>query len=119
MRRLLAKAAEVDPRFELLLVLDAEIRLGHVVRSRRSDLGLVKGLLTVHGKKGKRGVLVELTAGQLAVAKRVITEGYLRELERSAPDYPLFPAGQLTDCRKGIRAPSRASSPRRPSTVAR
>lgn len=101
MRGIMAKAGEVDPRFELLMALGAEIRLGQVARARRPDLDLEKGLFTVYGRGGKRGVMVELTEGQLAVARRAVTTGYLRELERTAADYPLFPAGQLTGGRKG------------------
>jgi integrase len=101
MRQILLAARAVDPRFHLLMVLGAEVRLGQVVRCRRSDLDLAKGLLTVHGRRGKRGVLVELTAGQRQVAREAVTTGYLRELERIAPDYPLFPAGQMPGGRKG------------------
>ena len=101
MRRILAKAGAVDPRFELLMVLGAEIRLGQVARCRRTDLDFTHGTLTVHGKKGKRGVVLKLTAGQLRVARHAVERGYLRRLEQTQADYPLFPAGQLRGGWKG------------------
>jgi integrase len=100
MRKIIAKAAEVDPRFELLMALGAEQRLGQVLRGRRPDLSLEHATLTVRGKHHKKGTVEHLTAGQMVVVRRALTTGYLRELERAAPDYPLFPAGQLKGGRK-------------------
>jgi len=100
LRRILQAAEQADPRFRLLLALGAELRLGQVVRCRRRDLDLQRGTLTVRGRGRKRGVVVELTAGQQAAAREAL-EGYLSELEGSGQDYPLFPCGQLPGGRSG------------------
>lgn len=101
MRKILAKAGEVDPRFELAMALGAELRIGQVIRCRRSDLDLEHETLTVRGKGQKRGVVEKLTAGQMKVARYHLIEGYLRDLERERADYPLFPAGQMPGGRSG------------------
>jgi integrase len=95
MRRVIAAASSVDPRLELALALGAELRLGQVIRGRRPDLNLEKGEFTVYGKGHKKGVVVKLTPGQLRIVQHALTDGYLREMERSATDYALFPAGPL------------------------
>lgn len=100
MRSIMAVAGRVDPRLELMLVLGAELRLGQVIRGRRTDLDLEHATFTILGKGHKRGELVKLTAGQLAIVTHHLTKGYLRELEQEAADYPLFPAGQLVGGRK-------------------
>jgi len=101
MRAIMAAASAVDPRFELAMVLGAELRLGQVIRCRRPHLSLEHATLTVPGKGHKKGAVAHLTAGQMRVVQRVLTEGYLADLERALPDYPLFPAGQLTGGRSG------------------
>jgi hypothetical protein len=99
MRGIMAKARDVDPRFELLMVLGAEQRLGQVVRAWRSALDLDKGLFRIPTRGKKTGAVLELTTGQLAVVRRALTTGYLRHLERCAIDYPLFPGKQLARSR--------------------
>jgi integrase len=108
MRRVLASAWEVDPRAGLLLALGAELRLGQVARARRSDLDLVKGLFRSPGRGKKRGVLVELTRGQLAAVTRALT-GYLASLEGTAADYALFPQGKLVGGRCASKHATRPS----------
>jgi len=100
MRRILEAARASDPRFALLLTLGAELRLGQVARCRRSDLHLEEGTLTVRGRGKKRGVVVALTAGQLAAAREALA-GYLATVEAECADYPLFPAGQMPGGRSG------------------
>jgi integrase len=95
MRRILATAVAVDPRFELAMVLGAELRLGQVIRCRRPDLNLDHATLTVRGKGQKKGTVSHLTDGQMRVARHALTDGYLRLLEGASADYPLFPAGPL------------------------
>jgi hypothetical protein len=99
MRAIMSKAGEADPRLELALTLGAELRLGQVVRARRSDLNLDHASFTVYGRGHKHGEVVLLTKNQQAVVQHHLTKGYLRELEAEAADYPLFPAGSLIDAR--------------------
>lgn len=95
-RAILAVAHEVDPRFHLLLELGAGLRLGQVARARRSHLDLARGTFRVPSSGKKRGALLDLTAGQLAVVRAALGEGgYLHQLETQLPDYHLFPAGQM------------------------
>lgn len=100
MLRLLSAAWDVDPRFGLLLSLGAELRLGQVVRCRRSDLDLEARTLRVPTSGKKRGVLEKLTAGQMAALEAAL-RGYLSALEAACADYPLFPQGQMPGGRKG------------------
>lgn len=113
-RRILARAADVDPRLDLLLQLGAELRPGQVERAMRTHLDLTvapHGRLTVQGAGTKKGTKVKLTAGQRAAVDRALgladpARGYLRLLEQqyaggALADYPLFPAGQLPGGRKG------------------
>lgn len=102
MRAILAKAPAVDPRFGLLMELGAEYRLGQVRRCWRRHLNLERGMLEVRGRGRKKGAVIYLTADQIAAATAAVTAGYLREMEASKLDYPLFPAGQLTGGRKGV-----------------
>ncbi len=101
MRALITKAPTIDPRYGLLLNLGAELRLGQVRRRRRSDLDLEAETFTVRGKGKKRGAVILLTTGQLAAVTACLTTGYLRDLERTGQDYPLFPQGQLAGGRSG------------------
>lgn len=100
-RALLAAAPALDPRYALLLALGAELRGGQVVRARRPDVDLTHATFTVFARGRKKGVVVELTAGQVRAFTEAITTGYLHELEQHAADYPLFPAGQMPGSRKG------------------
>jgi integrase len=95
LRAIIAKASEVDPRLHLALELGAELRLGQVIRARRPDLNLEHKTFTVYGKGHKQGEKVHLTEGQLRVVTYYLKTGYLRFLEESMADYPLFPAGEL------------------------
>lgn len=113
MRRILEAAQHGDPRFALLMALGAELRLGQVVRCRRSDLDLERGTLRVRGRGTKGGTTVQLTGGQLVAVINAL-HGYLHRLEGLSPvegmsleqgsnvcDYPLFPQGPLPGGRKG------------------
>jgi integrase len=102
MRALIRNAPLIEPRYGLLIVLGAELRLGQVRKQRRSDLDLEAGTFTVRGRGKKRGAVVHLTPGQRAVVGACLTGGYLRDLEALAIDYPLFPQGQLRGGRKGM-----------------
>jgi integrase len=101
-RRLLEHAAEVDPRYDLLLRLGVGLRPGQVRRARRSDLDLERATLTVYGLGNKRGEVVKLTAGQLRAVRATLDTGYLREIEAACADYYLFPAGQLPGRRRSL-----------------
>jgi integrase len=105
-RAILQKAAEIDPRFHLLLALGADLRLGQVVRARRSQLNLEDDTFTVYGRGKKRGTTIELTAGQRRAVGYAL-QGYLRTFEASCADYPLFPGRYAT--KKGIFTKSDAS----------
>lgn len=100
-QRLLEVAPQADPRLGLLTALGIEYRLGQVLRQRRSDLDLERGAFRVRGRGKKRGTMIRLTPGQLASARQALTTGYLRTLEESGGDYPLFPGGQLQGGRVG------------------
>jgi integrase len=98
---IMAAAPQVDPRFDLLLSLGADLRLGQVVRARRSQLDLVANTFTVYGRHTKKGTTVELTPGQRRAVEDAI-RGHLSRLEGSCADYHLFPgrfatsAGEFT-----------------------
>ncbi len=102
MRKILAVAAQVDPRFDLLVQLGAEQRLGQVARARRQDLDLdaAPARFRVPGMGHKRGPTLYLTDGQVTAVRRALG-GYLAELEATGEDYPLFPQSQLVGGRKG------------------
>lgn len=99
MRAVMAAAGRVDPRLELLLTLGAELRLGQVLRGRRPDIDLEHRTATIYGRGHKHGEVVKLTDNQMRIVQHHLTDGYLRELEREAPDYPLFPGGSLIGAR--------------------
>lgn len=93
-----------DRRFVLLMWLGVGLRLGQVVRTRRSDLVLRddgEWELTVHGAGKKGGVVVELTKGQAAKLLAALSgEGYLAQRERlyergEVRDYHVFPTGHF------------------------
>lgn len=104
MRRILAAAWEVDPRLALALAIGAELRLGQVLRLRRSDvdLGASPARVRVRGAGRKGGVAVLLTEGQDRALRRELATGYLAALEADGGDFPLFPCGQLTGGRSGV-----------------
>ena len=102
MRRIMAVTRQVDPRFELVMALGAEQRLGQVVRARRSALDLTHATFKIPGRGKKRGAVLELTDGQMAVVRRALSTGYLSRIETMAADYPLFPGLQLEHGRKGL-----------------
>lgn len=100
MRKILAAAPKVDPRFALLLALAAEYRLGQARRAKRSHLSLDGGTFTIHGRGKKGGALVDLTDGQRAACTAALGEGgYLATLEArwmaKGTDFFLFPAGKM------------------------
>ncbi|HYC51095.1 MAG TPA: hypothetical protein VEB19_08315 [Gemmatimonadaceae bacterium] len=114
MRAIMAKARDVDPRFEVLIAIGAEQRLGQVRRAWRSAYDRAKGLFRIPSRGKKQGALLELTRGQIAVLERALTVGYLRHLERLELDYPLFPGRELVYTERGEgkgRSGSRGSDP--------
>ena len=100
-RAIFAAAPHIDPRFDLMLALGAELRLGQVRRAWRSDLDLEAGTFTVRSHGHKRGEDIYLTEDQLHATTKALN-GYLAELEQTGADYRLFPAGQLLGGRKGV-----------------
>lgn len=108
-RRLWAALPFADPRLRLAVELGAPaLRLGQVVRVRRSDLDLKLGLgvqgmgrVRVRGARGKAGTSVDLDLS----ARRAVDEalcGLLAERERAyragvLQDYALVPGGRLVD----------------------
>lgn len=117
-RRIL-RASNFDPRFELLMWLGMELRLGQVARARRTDLELTLGnwsdwetltpeereradygTFTVYGAGKKGGTVVALTAGQRRHVDAALA-GYLKDFEErfqlgAITDYLLFPAGYVS-----------------------
>lgn len=93
-----------DPRLELAVEIGAELRLGQVARTRRSDVepygGFRFGLVRVHGRGKKRGETVVLTRAQRHVLTRAILWGHLANLEEAyqrgeIDDYYLITGGYL------------------------
>ena len=118
-RKLLDVAGRVDPRLALALELGTELRLGQVLRARRSDLRLESNSFRVRGRGRKAGTIVELIPTQLAAVKGALS-GHLAALETlyetgKIEDYPLFPSGQMTggrrDVHRALCRPSQASAP--------
>lgn len=100
------RASGFDPRFELLMWLGMDLRLGQVARARWSDLrlpidGADYGTLVVHGAGKKNGTTVALTAGQRRILDRALgAGGYLegqaqRLTAGEITDFLLFPAGYV------------------------
>src|SRR5687768_16232093 len=96
--------AQIDPRLSLVVEIGAELRLGQVLRSMRTDVlpynGFRFGAVRVHGRGKKLGELVVLTIPQRHAITRAILHGYLADLERAfqageIPDYHLIPHGRL------------------------
>lgn len=118
MRRILAVAPRVDPRFDLLLQLGAELRLGQVVRAWRKDIDLTENTFKVHGRGKKKAPVVEMIGAQREAVIRALT-GYLRELEEAfgrgeIENYPLFPSGPLPGSRSHMFKKQKDGSPRSP-----
>lgn len=112
--KLWAALPHADPRLALGMEIGAELRLGQVPRSKRSDVGpspcgrWTIGSVLVHGRGKKFGELVILTGDQRRHLTRALTSGYLAELERAfrageIKDYSLMPGGRLRgfDDRRG------------------
>lgn len=109
------KAADFDPRLDLLLRVAVGLRPGQVVRARRTDLDLPAvdwtvpppeegqsyGTLAVYGRGKKGGVVVDLTRGQrFALDVALSRNGYLGDIERQfrlgeIENYLLFPTGYI------------------------
>jgi hypothetical protein len=94
----------VDPRLGLAFDIGAELRLGQVPRSRRSDVETDESgfpiSVRVHGSGKKLGELVVLTPEQAATLHYQLHAGYLREFEAEhqggrLADYYLIPGGHL------------------------
>lgn len=107
-------APGVDPRLWLGMEIGAELRLGQVPRSHRSDITwTAEGELyavEVHGKGKKKGEVVVLTPEQAGVLRYHMATGYLRRYEEEhqagrMADYPLLPGGYLHYWEKGRKLP--------------
>lgn len=103
-RRLWTALPKADPRLVLAVEIGAELRLGQVPRSRRSDVfaaaGFEIGGVVVHGRGKKRGEAVTFTMAQRHALTRAMTRGVLADLERAyqageIEDYYLIPGGRL------------------------
>lgn len=102
-RRLFGALPKADPRL-LVLEIGAELRLGQVLRARRSDIephgGFRIGAVRIHGRGKKFGERIVLTMQQRHALTRALIRGYLAELEELRRDFPhadyyLFPGGRL------------------------
>lgn len=113
-RKLFAALPLADPRLALAVEIGAELRLGQVPRSRRSDIlphgGFQIGAVRVHGRGRKKGETVILTMTQRHALTRALTSGVLADLEAAwrrgeIEDYYLIPGGYLytTTDRRGRR----------------
>jgi hypothetical protein len=102
-----------DPRLWVACEIGAELRLGQVARSRRSDVlpsrdGHPLGIVRVHGRGKKLGETVVLDGVQRATLYYHLHHGYLRDLERAyqagkLADYHLFPGGHLLEWGRSSR----------------
>lgn len=102
--RLWEALPDADPRLEVAVQIGAELRLGQVTRSMRSDIfparGFEIGGVEVHGRGKKRGAKVVFTVEQRHAITKALLWGVLAELEvlyreRKLKDYPLIPGGYL------------------------
>ncbi len=101
-----AHLLNLDPRIELAVELGAEMRLGQVGESRRSQLDLSRtataphGAFTVYGKGKKTGEKLALTPEERVAVDRAL-ETVLVDAEREyvagnkRTDYHLLPSGKL------------------------
>lgn len=110
--RLWAALPHADPRLQLGMEIGAELRLGQLPRSRRSDVlrhGVYEiGAVRVHGRGKKHVETVVLTPEQRMFLSRALHSGYLRDLEQAyqcgaIDDYYLLPGGRLLYWQKGVR----------------
>jgi hypothetical protein len=111
--RLWAALPAADPRLRLAVELGAELRLGQITRSRRSDVlpfgGHDIGAVVVHGSGKKLGTTVVLSDAERAVVTAALTDGYLADLEaeyraKRIPDYFLIPARKLLKGRAHVES---------------
>jgi hypothetical protein len=95
-----------DPRLALAVEIGAELRLGQVVRTRRSDVHASPDgteplwMVRVHGRGKKHGEDVVLTPDQREALSFALSRGYLADLEAARhagaiTDYYLFPGRKL------------------------
>lgn len=100
---------KADPRVRLALIIGAELRVGQVLRTRRSNLDLSEagefdcGRVEIVGRGRKRGTVLDLTPEQRAVIDKALDpeSGHLGKLEAAyrggdREDYPLFPQHVFT-----------------------
>jgi hypothetical protein len=104
--KLFATLERADPRLALAATIGAELRLGQVLRTRRSDVlpspdGRFRiGAVRVHGRGKKLGELVILTMEERHALQRALCSGYLADLEVAhqrgeIKDFNLFPGHYL------------------------
>lgn len=115
-QKLWAALPKGEPRLALAVEIGAELRLGQVPRSRRSDIlparGFRVGGVRVHGRGKKPGEDIVFTMAQRHALTRAMTSGVLADLERAyrageIEDYYLIPGGRLRTVkdRKGEKVP--------------
>lgn len=99
---------KVDPRFRLVFLLAAELRIGQALLCMRSHLDLqgnetnAHGTLAIPAAGNKPSVTLALLHDQRAFLDDCLTVGYLRHLEAAFQsgairDYPIFAGGRLRD----------------------
>lgn len=104
--RLWRALPRADPRLHLAVEIGAEMRLGQVIRSMRSDVIASADrsdplhAVIVHGSGQKEGGPVVLTPESREVLRAALHDGYLSRLEAARvagelQDYPLFPGHKL------------------------
>jgi hypothetical protein len=110
--RLWEALPQADQRIRLMTEIGAELRLGQLPRTRRTDLqpfgAFVVGSATVHGRGKKRGEVLILNNRERAVLMEAMTTGYLSELEREyqagrLSDYFIITGGQLKKGKAQLR----------------
>lgn len=103
-RRLWAALPKADPRLRIAVEIGAELRLGQVPRSRRTDVlphgEHEVGKVRVHGRGKKLGETPVLDPSARIALERALTDGYLKDLESAyragtIADYFLIPGGKL------------------------
>jgi hypothetical protein len=102
-QRLWRALPQADPRVHIAVEIGAELRLGQVLRCRRSDVqpfgGFAIGRVVVHGRGRKGGADTVLTMQTRHALTRAMTSGYLADLEAAyqagGDDYYLIPGGKL------------------------
>lgn len=99
--KLLGALDKADPRLALLVCVGAPLRLGQVVRLRRSDVrGIRYGGLHVAGRGKKKGATPRLTMRERHALTKAMATGYLSEVEalyraKKIKDFNLFAGGKL------------------------